>query len=232
MAAIYDKEKLFSEHWLLSCLSEPEADRVIQYSRIDHYPANKELFREGEEGNNMMAVLGGRVKMSSRSNDGKEVTLNIIGPGGVFGEMALLTKDNRSATALTLEDCVVLVLERRDFIPLLERNSKLCIKLMEYLCHKIVKTSEQVEDAVFLDRPAKLAKALLRLAKEFGEKTPQGTRIDLKLSQRNLGNLVGLTRESMNKQLAEWREQNIVRLDDGVITLQNIDALEDISDPL
>jgi CRP-like cAMP-binding protein len=178
-----------------------------------------------------MVVLNGRVKISNRSADGKEITFGIVGPGGIIGEMALLTRENRSAGVMTLEHCDVLAIERRDFIYALERNPKLCIELLDVLCQKLQKTNQQVEETVFLDRPAKTAKALLRLAKEYGEETSEGIRIDLKLSQRELGNLIGLTRESVNKQMTEWREQGIVRHVDGFITIQDLNFLEEISEP-
>lgn len=231
MAASYDKQKLFSEHWLFRCLSEAEVDRLIQFSRIEHYPPKKELCRQGDKADNMMVVLNGRVKISNRSDDGKEVTFSIVGPGGIIGEMALLTRENRSAGVMALERCDVLAIERRDFMYSLERNPKLCIALLDVLCQKLQKTNQQVEDTVFLNRPAKTAKVLLRLATEYGKKTSEGTRIDLKLSQRDLGNLVGLTRESMNKQMTEWREQGIVTHVDGFITIQDLTLLEEISEP-
>ncbi len=231
VAASYDKQKLFSEHWLFRCLSEAEVDRLIQFSRIQHYPSKKELCHQGDKADNMMVVLNGRVKISNCSADGKEITFSIVGPGGIIGEMALLTRDNRSASVMTLESCDVLAIERRDFMYSLERNPKLCIELLDVLCQRLQKTNQQVEDTVFLDRPAKAAKALLWLAKEYGEETSEGTRIDLKLSQRELGNLIGLTRESVNKQMVEWREQGIVRLVDGFITLQDLNLLEEISEP-
>ena len=231
MAAIYDRRALFSQHWVLQQLNDAEADRLLKYSRMIHLPANKQVFRQGDPGENMIAVLGGCIKISAHSAEGKEITLNLINPGEIFGELGMLTRTERSADATTLKQTDLLVIERRDFMPLLERNPHLSIALLEVVCHRLRKTSGQVEEVVFLDRSAKLAKALLRLADDHGADTSEGIRIDLKLSQRELGNMVGLTRESMNKQLANWREDGIVRMVEGTITILNRDALEDLSSP-
>ena len=229
MAAIYDKRALFNQHWLLQHLNEAEADRLLKYSRVIHLPTNKLVFRQGDPGENMMAVLDGCIKISSRSLEGKEITLNLINSGEIFGELAMLTRTERSADATTLKATGLLVIERREFIPLLERNPRLSITLLETVCHRLRKTSEQVEEMVFLDRSAKLARALLRLADDYGTETSEGIRVDLKLSQRELGNMVGLTRESMNKQLADWRDERIVNMVEGTITILDRAALEGLS---
>lgn len=231
MPAIIDKRTLFNEYWLFRCLSEPEAERLLRYARMEHHPANRRLFRQGESDHSLIAVLGGRIKLSRHSADGREVILGIVGAGEVIGEMALLTGQARSADATAMERCEILIIERRDFLPVLENNAGLCIKLLEMICGRLQRTNMQLEDMVFLDRSAKLARALLRLADEHGKETAAGLEIELKLSQRELGNLVGLTRESMNKQLADWRKQGVVSVDDGLITIRDRDALEELIVP-
>ena len=225
-----NKHEIFRTHPLFGQLTPGEIDRLMTYTRIQRYRAKATIFLKGAPGSGMMAVLDGRVKISTTSADGREVVLNVIGPGQVFGEIALLDGKDRTADATAMTACEVLVLERRDFIPFLERHLDVCMRLMGVLCERLRRTSQQVEDLLFLDLPAHLAKILLRLAGTVGHPVAGGIRIDLKLSQRELGNMVGMTRESINKQLRIWQKRGLLALDRGSLVIKNADAFRRISD--
>lgn len=217
---------MLADHWLFESLSEAERGRLVRQLRQRRYAANQPIFRKGDAGTAMMAVTSGQVKISADSVDGRSVVLNIINTGEIFGEIALLDGRERTADATALGDTELLVLERRDFLPLVERHPRLARKLLEVLCHRLRRTSEQIEDQLFLVRPVRLAKALLRLADDYGAETADGITIDIKLSQGELGNLTGLTRESINKQLSEWRAKDLVRIDGGKVTILQRDSFE------
>lgn len=227
-----DKRQIFAENWLLRHLGDAAANTLAHYTRVEEYPAEAEIFRQGDPGNYMMAVLSGRLKMTIRAPDGKEIVLGFIGAGEIFGEMALLTSGNRSADATTLEPSSLLVIERRDFLPILQHDANLCIELLGIVCRRLQKTDQQIVETLFLDRSAKIANALLRLVGDYGRQIPEGVRIELKLSQSELGNLVGLTRESINKQIAEWRELGIISTADGMITIVDDDALRGLGEEI
>ena len=160
----------------------------------------------------MMAVLRGRVRISTVSADGKELTVNVINPGGIFGELALLDAKPRSNDCSAAEDAVLLVVERRHFVPFLMQNHDLALRLLAVLCDKLRRTSMALEQIALFDLPERLARVLLKLAEDYGRATSAGTRIDLRLSQRDLSNLVASSRESVNKQLRIWREEGIIDL--------------------
>lgn len=225
-----DKHKLFAEHFLLRHLRPEERDKLITYARLERHATNDVIFRKGSPGHGMMAVIKGRVKISSPSPDGKEVVLNVINPGEVFGEIALLDGKERTADATAMSECELLVLERRDFIPFLERHPEICVRLLAVLCERLRRTSEQVEDVLFLELPARLAKTLLRLAETHGKPAEGGTRIGLRLSQRELANMVGSSRESINKQLREWQREGMIDMREGAITLMNAPALTAVAE--
>ncbi|MGQ0662418.1 MAG: Crp/Fnr family transcriptional regulator [Pseudomonadota bacterium] len=185
---------------------------------------------KGSPGQGMMAVLSGRVKVSSPAPHGKEIMLNVINPGEVFGEIALLDGKERTADATAMSDCELLVLNRRDFVPFLERNPALCIRLLGVLCERLRHTDQQVADLMFLGPAARLAKALLQLAETPGEHSPGGTRIALKGTQRELGNRMGLSREGTNKQLRRWGNTGIVGLGRGFVTFKDGPALRRLVD--
>ena len=180
-----------------------------------------------------MAVLSGRVPISAYSEDGKEMILNIVESGQIFGEIALLDGKERTADATAMGPTALLILDRRHFVPFLERNPKIAVRLLELLCERVRRTSELVENVAFLDFSARLARLLARLAESYGEARADGAvRINLRLSQQDLGNLIATTRESVNRQLSAWQQDGLIALEQGRITILDPDALEDLSVPV
>ncbi len=220
-----DKRKLLEQHPLFGRLEVDELDRLVTYLRVARYPRRAVLFRKGDPGANMMVVLHGQVKVCTHSEEGKELVLNLFSPGEVFGEIALLDGADRTLDAVTLDDCELLVLERRDFIPFLRSHPDACLRLMEVLCQKLRQTSKLLEEALFLEGPSRLAKRLVHLAETRGRPVADGILIDLHLSQQELGNLVGMSRESMNKLLRQWREEGLVRIQDGYYVITDLEEL-------
>lgn len=225
-----DRLALLSNHWLLGHLDGAEIERLGRHARIQRHRAHEVIFRKGDAGQGMMAVLSGRVKIGATSGKDKEVVLAIIGPGEVFGEIALLDGKPRTADATAMEPTELLVLDRRDFMPCLEHHPEVCLRIINVLCDRLRRTNEQLEDTLFLVRSARLAKTLLRLAREYGMRTPDGVRIDIKLSQRELGYLVGMRRESLNRQLGHWRDQGLIAIEGGRISIRDPARLERASD--
>ncbi|MGH6945456.1 MAG: Crp/Fnr family transcriptional regulator [Geminicoccaceae bacterium] len=220
-----DKRQVLAEHPMFGRLERDDLERLVAYMRHARYPARTVLFRKGDPGTNMLVVLSGRVKICSHSEDGKELVLNLINPGEVFGEIALLDGADRTADAVTLGECEFLVLERRDFIPFLRGHPDACMKLFDVLCQRVRQTSERLEHALFLEGASRLAKHFVYLAAVYGKPVPDGILIDLQLSQQQLGNMVGMSRESMNKQLRQWREENLIRIQDGYYVITDLNAL-------
>jgi CRP/FNR family cyclic AMP-dependent transcriptional regulator len=197
---------------------------------VSRYAAGAPIFAKGDPGISMMAVLAGRIMISSLSADGREVVLNIIGEGEIFGEIALLDGKERTADATAMTDCELLVLPRRSFLPLLERRPELATELLMVLCGRLRRTSEQVEDMLFLDVEARIAKILLRLVRDrSAEALPPGAGATVRISQRDLGNLVGASRESVNKHLQDWKRSGIIGITKGAIVIRNADALADFT---
>jgi len=226
-----NRRDLLAQHFLLAQLAPAELDRLVAMAGERQFKSGQTIFQKGDPGTSMSAVLQGRVKIGAYSEDGKEVILNIVEPGQIFGEIALLDGKERTADATAMGPTTLLVLERREFIPFLERNPKIAVRLIEVLCERVRRTSEMVESVAFLEYSARLAKLLLRLADSYGEATDDGVRINLKISQQDLGNLIASTRESVNRQLNAWAEEGVIDLERGQITILDSDALEDLSSP-
>jgi len=221
-----EKRQIFERHFLLGKLSPDEIDTLLHYARVERYPAGEEIYAKGSPGQSMMAVLRGMAKMTSVSRDGKEIVLNIMHPGEIFGEIALLDGEERSADAVAMTDCDILVLHRRDFMPILEKRADICLVLLRILCQRLRQTSEQVEDVLFRDLQSRIAKALLHLAESTRLNGVSASSVGLHVSQRELGNIAGGSRESVNKHLQAWHKAGWIDLGKGTIVIRNLTAID------
>lgn len=210
---------------LFQAMKPEELAAVLQLASERRVTRGATIVQKGDEGSSMMAVLSGRVRVSVVSSEGKEITLNIIHPGEVFGEIALLDGKPRSADCTAIEETQLLVLERRHFLPFLIRNEDLYLRLLAVLCEKLRQTSMALEELALFGLPARLARILLKLAVDHGRPSKDGTRIDVRMSQRDLSNLVASSRESVNKQLRSWRDEGVVDLEDGYLIVRRPDML-------
>ena len=204
---------------LFQAMTPEELDGTLKLAIDRRYPRGSLIFQKGDEGSSLMAVLQGRVKISSVSSEGKEITLNVIHQSEIFGEIALLDGKRRSADATASEDTLLLVVERRHFLPFLRQNDDLYLRLLAVLCERLRRTSMALEELALFDLPARLARVLLKMAEDYGRPAVGGVRIDVKLSQRDLSTLVASTRESVNKQMQSWRRDGVVDMDAGHIVL-------------
>ncbi|WP_158258425.1 Crp/Fnr family transcriptional regulator [Rhodopila globiformis] len=215
---------------LLTAMRPEELDRLLAMASERSVRRGQTIFLKGDPGSSMMAVLKGSVRITTGSPDGKEITINIIPAGEVFGEIALLDARPRSADASAIEDCDLLVIERRHFLPFLAANQDLMLRMLAVLCQRLRQTSQTLGEMVMLDLPGRLARLLIRLADDHASRTPAGLRIEFKLSQRDIGTRVASSRESVNKQLQAWRDAGLVSLDHGYITLREPDQLRALCD--
>ena len=217
-----DKGGLFRSHPFFRKLDDRIVERLIPHALTRKVKKGTLLFRKGDVGTNLYAVCAGAVRVSAPSDQGKDAIFNLIVPGEIFGEIAFLDGGPRTADAVMIEPGELMVIERRDFLPLLHDYPELALRLLEILCGRLRRTSEQVEDIVFLGLKARLAKTLLYLHGHSASKQPQ----DLKVTQREISQLVGVSRESANKQLRRWQRQKWVRLERGGLRILSLDALK------
>lgn len=225
-----DKRGVFSRHPMFGNLPGSDIDMLASYARIERFRKGATIFHKGDAGGGLMAVLDGQVKISVPSAEGKEAVLNIIRAGQVFGEIALLDGQPRTADAIAMVDCDLMVLDRREFVPLLRANPDLALRIMELLCARLRRTSEQVEDVMFLHLEGRLAKALLRLSEDQGAAQAPSARVAI--TQRELGQMIGMSRESTNKQLQDWQRQGWVRLIKGGVELLDRTALLEMTEAI
>jgi CRP-like cAMP-binding protein len=172
----------------------------------------------------MMAVVVGTVRISRPTVRGKEIILADLRPGEIFGEIALLDGRPRSADATALTNCELMVLQRRDVLAFLEKNPLACMKLMEILCARIRRSDERMADIAFFNLPVRLAKILLSYQ-------PAGRgAMKLSLSQSELAEMAGGTREKVNRCLREWQRQGVLDLKNRWTIILKPQALREILD--
>lgn len=229
-AVIHDRHAPLAKNAVLSMLSPSELDHVIGFATVSRYASGEIIFRKGDAADSMMLVAGGHVKIRSLGTDGREAVLAVFGSGDILGEMAILDSRPRSADAVAVSDTELMVIQRRDFIPYLERNPQLAVRMLALLCGRLRQTNEMVEDRMLIAFPARLAKALLRLAHLEGQTCEPGTRLDFAIPQRVFASLLGTSRETLNKQLHTWSNDGLIRLGRRSISIERPDVLQVIAE--
>ncbi len=225
---MHDVKGILGNHFMLRHLSPGELERLAQLVSTRHYEAGEKVFLKGDPGTAMMAVLSGRVRICSYSAEGREVVLNVMSPGEVFGEIALIDGGERTADAFSMEPTELLILSRRDFLPFLTSNPEVCIRLLEVMCRRLRWTTQQLEDLQFLDLRSRLAKRLLYLHDHHSEVVGADKQRRVRISQHLLANMIGTSREAVNKQLSEWRDQDLIKVGRGSIGILDRDRLVEI----
>lgn len=223
------KRALLTNVPLFQGLGPEELDALVPVTRRVSLTKREELFHKGDEGAQVYVVIRGKLKVLTTSDSGDDVVFSILGPGEVFGEIALLGGTPRTATVTAIDPCELLIIDRRDFLSFLRGHPDVAINLLEVLAQRMKRVSEFVEDTLFLNLPLRLAKKLVSLSQAYGQPHAEGVRLDLKLSQEEWGDLVGTTRESINKQLRAWTDEGLITIDHGYIVIHKKRELEKLA---
>jgi CRP-like cAMP-binding protein len=224
-----EKRSLLARAPLFSELSSSEIDTLFEASRPRTLEPRTELFHKGDEGSRVYLVIRGTLKALTTSEEGDDVVFSIMGTGELVGEIGFLGSPTRTATVSAITQSELLGIDRRDFLAFLKTHPEAALKLMTVLAERVIRISELVEDTLFLNLPVRLAKKLVHYASVYGDPVDAGVRIDLKLSQEEWGDLVGATRESINKQMRAWNEEGVVSTERGYVTLVRPDVLETLA---
>lgn len=216
---------------LLAPLSAEELSAITQFVHTKRVRPKETIVRQGEPGGELFLIVSGHLKVVSSDAEGRDTALNIMGPGDVFGEVSLLDGGARSATIVALEACELLTLQRERFLQFLESTPKAAIQLLVVLSGRVRRLTERAEDIAFMRVGDRLAKRVVALAEEYGEPLPNGsTRISFRLSQQEIGDLVGATRESANKQIRLWEQRGWVSQEGGHLVIHDLAAMRGLAD--
>ena len=221
------KLSVLRKHPIFADLESEAFDQLCRYAKHTTLKRGAALFAKGDPGLSLYAVISGSVKMSISSADGRSAILNIIGPGEIFGEIALLDGGVRSSDAIANTNCELFVIDRREFIPFVRSQPALAMKFIELLCGRLRWTSDQVEQIILQNLPGRLASALIRLSEKH--KLEPGGRT-IAITQQEISEMVGMTRESINKQLRAWAARSWVRLEHGAIVVLKDEQIRQLAE--
>jgi CRP/FNR family transcriptional regulator len=183
------------------------------------------VFREGDPGDRLFVVLDGKVKISRAAADGRENLLAVLGSGEMFGELSLFDPGPRTASVSAITDSTLASLDHDDLRPLLSERPGVAVELLQALAQRLRRTNEAMADLVFTDVPGRVAKALLDLSDKFGMPEAEGIRVRHDLTQEELAQLVGASRETVNKALSEFAHRGWLRIEGRSVVLLDSERL-------
>ncbi len=197
---------------LFASLKSARLDELAGKLIPKSYRRGEVIFHQDDPGSAMHIVKSGQVKIATTSPEGEEVIMAILKDSDFFGELSLLDGKPRSANAVAMQATQTLTLRRGDFMDMLSKHSEMVSGVLASLSERLRRTDQLLEDAVFLDLPARLSKRLLELAQKHGVKTDKGLEIDLRLTQQDLAAALGVTRVALNRHLGRLQDEALISL--------------------
>ncbi|ACA15282.1 transcriptional regulator, Crp/Fnr family [Methylobacterium sp. 4-46] len=217
MSEAHPLSRLLRANPFFSGLGEDVLQAVARLCVTRSLGAQEVLFQKNDPADALYAVRRGEIRIGTGTQEGRQLTLNLLGPGDVFGEVALLDGHPRTADAVATEPTDLFVIRRRDLLDLLAQQPRIAVALIELLCRRVRWMSERMEETTFLPVPARLARRLTALAEDYGD--------DIAVSQEELAEFANTTRETVNRQLQAWRHEALVELGRRRIRLRDRAAL-------
>ena len=204
-------------------------DEIMRHARVIRLARGDVLYRQGEPGDSMVVVVTGSLKVTKVTAEGKDIVLGFLKPGALTGEIAALDGLERTASVIALEPVEAVAIYRRDLLPILRGSPDALFGLLDGLCGRLRATNKLVEGHT-MEADARVADCLVRLAAEHGSVQAKGTVIDLKLTQRDLGSHLGLTRETVSRTLSAFRDEGIIEIDGTQIRITDKERLAEIAE--
>jgi CRP/FNR family cyclic AMP-dependent transcriptional regulator len=225
MLALPARTQLLARSFLFRGLEPALLERVARLCQPRRLNVGETLFWEDEPAEALYGTAKGLMRIWVHGPDGRELTLNLMETGDFFGEIALLDGLPRTASATALADTELISVPRAAFLELMAQEPKLALHIIELLCERLRHNTDRIRDAAFLDLGTRLAKTLEALAMGHGEESSDGIVITAKLNQSALAQLLGVTREAINKQLKQFTAEGLVITKGGRIVVRDSAAL-------
>ena len=224
--SISSPQQLLNKIPLFNSLSDSDLENLSESVRLQSLKKGQTLFRKGDEGSSLYIIKQGTIKIVLPSRLGDEVIVTIFSEGDFFGEMALFDGKPRSADALAMEPTKIYMLSRNDFLLFLQSNINAMKSILSQLTNRLRNTDDFLESTCFLSVSARLAKKLLDLTEAYGQKDGDMVYIDLNLTQKELGDMIGSTRESINKELKILRDKGLITMQENKIQIIDMTRLK------
>jgi CRP-like cAMP-binding protein len=218
-------DEVLAQSGLFQGLSAEAAEPTASGLETVSLPRGRVVFNEGEPGDSLYVVLSGKIKLSRRSPDGRENVLAVMGPSDQFGELSVFDPGPRTATATAVTDVRLAKMPQQMLRPWIEAHPEVGERLLQVLARRLRRTNDSVADLIFTDVPGRVAKALLQMADRFGSRENDGLRVKHDLTQEELAQLVGASRETVNKALADFVHRGWIQLQGKSVVVLDEDRL-------
>lgn len=208
--AVATESDLLQRVPLLAALTDADREALARSATRRRYRRGDIIFQKDDPGHSLFIVARGSVRIYLPSAQGADLTLAVLGAGQFFGDLSLLDGRPRSASAASLADTNVVILERGDFAALVRSRPEAAMSVLAVVARRLRETDEMASDLAFLDVGGRLAKKLLDLAATNGLRRTDGVLVDMVLTQEELANMIGVTRESVNRNLSLFRRIGLI----------------------
>lgn len=215
-----DERELLRTVPLFSELSDQAIESLGHLATRRRYPKDTVVFFENEEGDCLFMILEGRIKVTILGDDGREIILTMLGSGDLFGEMALLDNEPRSATAIAVEESELLSLQRTDFQTVIGANPGISAALIKVLSQRLRRANHQISTLALLDVYGRVARVILDMAREEGRRLKDGRIAFRRATHQEIANRIGTTRETVTRMLKDLERQDLVKVEGREILLQ------------
>ena len=220
-----DDDLIIRKAPLFSALDDEAAHELRQSMVALKLSKGQVLFKEGQDGDRLYVVVHGKIKLGTTSTDGRENLLSILGPGEMFGELSLFDPEPRTSTATAVTDARLVSLAHEAVIGLVTTNPQTSLELLRRLAQRLRKSNEILADLVFADVPGRVAKAIMDLGERFGVMKEDGLHVNHDLTQEELAQLVGASRETVNKALADFAARGWVKLEPRAVLVTDVERV-------
>lgn len=217
-----------TNHKFLGGLPKQQMDEIERMTEMVTAPRYRQIYLQGDAPDTVYLLKKGSVRISRLSESGKQVILSILGPGDLFGELALMGEE-RNEIAEAMEETYLCIVRRSDFEQLMMKNPSLALKVTKLMGLRLQQIQNRVEDIVFRDSAGRIAQLLLNLDSEHGTPHPRGRVIGLKLSQQDIANLTGLTRQTASETLNGWKTDGLIATEGRQLVLLDLPRLKELT---
>ncbi len=212
----------FKKTQIFSSLSDLEIEKITNNLIVKQYQKNESILYEEDTNEFMYIILMGKVKAVRTTEDGKEIILAIHGSGSFFGEMSLIDGKTTPASVVATEDSLIAIISKKDFFSIIFSHNKVTKNLMEILCSRLRKSWDTIQLLNFNNASQRTKMLFLMLSNEYGEKTHEGTLLNIKLTHQDISDMTGLTRETVTRVLDKFQKnKEISVLKSRLILLSN-----------
>jgi len=191
-------------------MTPPEIEKIAQVTHMSAIPKYRSIYLPGDPANSIYFLKKGRVRISKLSQDGKQITLAVLEPGDIFGEMALIDAGARDTIAETQEETLLCLIPKADFEALLKKSTNVSLRVTKVIGLRLRTVENQIENLVFRSAPARLAHLLLQLAEDHGKQVPNGLLIGVAFTHQNIADLINVTRTTVTELLTQFRNDKLI----------------------